>query len=301
MVTDSKIIEIFCLLDDFSKEYNTLIAENSLPDPNGKKRRNRKSKMSDGEVMTILVLFHLKSYRNLKHFYINHVCKFMCNEFPERVSYNRFVELQKKVVQPLGVFMKMHCLGDCTGISFIDSTTLKSCHYKREKQHKVFTGLARKSFGTLGWFYGFKLHLVCNDKGEIVEFMLTPGNVDDRKPLKNKSFNEKIFGKIYGDKGYLGKDLFDQLFVDGIHLITKVRKNMKKKAMDFFDRILLRKRAVIESVNDILKNVCYIEHTRHRSVDNFISNLVSGLIAYSFLPKKPSIKMSNMLPNVGIA
>ena len=301
MVTDSKIIEIFCLLDDFSKEYNTLIAENSLPEPNGKKRRNRKSKMSDGEVMTILVLFHLKSYRNLKHFYINHVCKFMCNEFPERVSYNRFVELQKKVVQPLGVFMKMHCLGDCTGISFIDSTTLKSCHYKREKQHKVFAGLARKSFGTLGWFYGFKLHLVCNDKGEIVEFMLTPGNVDDRKPLKNKSFNEKIFGKIYGDKGYLGKDLFDQLFVDGIHLITKVRKNMRKKAMDFFDRILLRKRAVIESVNDILKNVCYIEHTRHRSVDNFISNLVSGLIAYSFLPKKPSIKMSNMLPNVGVA
>ena len=301
MITDSKIIEIFCLLDDFSKEYNTLIAENSLPEPNGKKRRNRKSKMSDGEVMTILVLFHLKSYRNLKHFYINHVCKFMCNEFPERVSYNRFVELQKKVVQPLGVFMKMHCLGDCTGISFIDSTTLKSCHYKREKQHKVFAGLARKSFGTLGWFYGFKLHLVCNDKGEIVEFMLTPGNVDDRKPLKNKSFNEKIFGKIYGDKGYLGKDLFDQLFVDGIHLITKVRKNMKKKAMDFFDRVLLRKRAVIESVNDILKNVCYIEHTRHRSVDNFISNLVSGLIAYSFLPKKPSIKMSNMLPNVGVA
>lgn len=96
--------------------------------------------------------------------------------------------------------------------------------------------------------------------------MLTPGSVDDRKPLKNESFNNKIFGKIYGNKGYLGKDLFDQLFVDGIHLITKVRKKMKKKAMDFFDRILLRKRAVIESVNDILKNVCYIEHTRHRSV-----------------------------------
>ncbi len=127
--------------------------------------------------------------------------------------------------------------------------------------------------------------------------MLTPGNVDDRKPLKNKSFNDKI----YGDKGYLGKGLFDQLFVDGIHLITKVRKNMKKKAMDFMERVLLRKRAVIESVNDILKNVCYIEHTRHRSVDNFVSNLVSGLIAYSFLPKKPSIKMINMLPNISVA
>jgi hypothetical protein len=133
-------------------------------------------------------------------------------------------------------------------------------------------------------------YILCNDKGEIVEFKLTSGNVDDRKPLKNKSFNDKIFGKIYGDKGYLGKDLFDKLFVDGIHLITKVRKNMKKKAMDFMDRVYLRKRAIIESVNDVLKNVCYIEQTRHRSVDNFILNLISGLIAYSFLPKKPSFK-----------
>ena len=146
-----------------------------------------------------------------------------------------------------------------------------------------------------------KLHLVCNDKDEIVEFMLTSGNIDDRKPLKNKSFNDKILGKIYGDKGYLGKDLFDILFVDGIHLITKVRKNMKKKAIDFMDKVFLRKRAIIESVNDVLRNVCYIEHTRHRSVDNFISNLVSGLIVYSFLPKKSSIKTQNMIPNIGLS
>jgi hypothetical protein len=128
VITDSKIIEIFCLLDDFSKEYNNLVTKNSLLDPIKKKTRKRKRRMSDGEVMTILVIFHLKSYRNLKHFYINHVCKHMLDEFPDSVSYNRFVELQKKVVQPLGVFIKMHCLGDCTGISFIDSTTLKSCH-----------------------------------------------------------------------------------------------------------------------------------------------------------------------------
>lgn len=214
--------------------------------------------MSDGEVMTILITLHLKSYRNLKHFYINHVCKYMRHEFPDCISYNCFIELQKKVAQPHGVFMKKNCLGNCTGILFIDSTTLKYCHYKIEKQHKVFASLAQKSYGTLGWFYGFKLHLVCNDKGKIVEFMLTPGNVDDRKPLRNKSFNDKIFDKIYADKGYLGKDFFDKLFVD---------------------RVLLRKRAVIESVNDVLINVCYIEHTRHRSVDNFVANLVYGLIA----------------------
>ena len=153
----------------------------------------------------------------------------------------------------------------------------------------------------MGWFYGFKLHLVCNDRGEIIEFMLTPGNVDDRFPLKQQKFIDQLFGKIYGDKGYIGKDLFDKLFIDGIHLVTKVRKNMKKKAMDFIDRVILRKRAVIESVNDLLKNSCQIEHSRHRSFDNFIGNMVSALVAYSFLPKKPSINIDRFLPNNSIA
>lgn len=245
--------------------------------------------MSDSEVMTILVLFHLKSYRNLKHFYLDYVSNHMRDLFPQLVSYNRFVELQKKVSQPLAVYLKTRGLGECTGISFIDSTALKVCHYKREKQHKVFEGIAGKSFGTLGWFYGFKLHLVCSDTGEIIDFLITKANVDDRDPLKDRSFHNKIFGKIYGDKGYLGQDLFDMLFVDGIHLVTKVRKNMKKKAMEFMDKVYLRKRAVIESVNDILKNVCQIEHSRHRSFDNFIVNLIAGLTAYSFLDSKPSI------------
>ena len=248
MISDTKIIDFFCKLDDFSKEYNTVIRKNSISDGSTIKRRIRKFKMSDSEVMTILVIFHLKSYRNLKHFYINYVCKYMREMFPDCVSYNRFVELQKKVTQPLAVYMKMRCLGDCTGISFIDSTPLKVCHYKREKQHQVFKGIAKKSYGTMGWYYGFKLHLVCNDKGEIVDFMFTQANVDDRLPLKQKKFHDKIFG----DKGYIGKDLFDKLFIDGIHLITKVRKNMKKKALDFMDKVILRKRAIIETVNDVL-------------------------------------------------
>ena len=192
-------------------------------------------------------------------------------------------------------------LGKCSGISFIDSTALKVCHYKREKQNKVFQGIAEKSYGTLGWFYGFKLHLVSNDKGQIIDFLITKANVDDRYPLKNKNFHDKIFGKIYGDKGYLGKDLFDKLFVDGIHLVTKLRKNMKKKALDFMDKIYLRKRAIIESVNDVLKNTCQIEHSRHRSFDNFLGNLIAGLTAYSFLDKKPSIKIQRFLPNTRIS
>jgi len=301
MVSEDKIIEIFCKIDDFMKEYDKIIDKYSVAGSNKVKKRKRKSKMSDSEVMTILILFHLKSYRNLKHFYLTHICKYRQDLFPEVVSYNRFVELQSKVIQPLSIYLKMFGQGECTGISFIDSTTLKVCHYKREKQHKVFKGIAKKSSGTMGWFYGFKLHLVCNDKGEIIEFMLTPGNVDDRFPLKQQKFIDQIFGKIYGDKGYIGKDLFDKLFIDGIHLVTKVRKNMKKKAMDFIDRVILRKRAVIESVNDLLKNSCQIEHSRHRSFDNFIGNMVSALVAYSFLPKKPSINIDRFLPSNSIA
>ena len=144
---------------------------------------------------------------------------------------------------------------------------------------------------TIGWFFGFKLHIVINDKGEILDFVITQANIDDREPLKNKRFHKKVFGKIFADKGYISKDLFDNLFVDGIHLITKIKKNMKNSLMLMSDKIYLRKRAIIENVNDQLKNICQIEHTRHRSFENFIGNMVSGLIAYNFLPKKPSLNL----------
>ena len=121
--------------------------------------------------------------------------------------------------------------------------------------------------------------------------MLTQGNVDDREPLKSDNFHKKIMGKLYGDKGYIGKDLFEKLFVDGVHLVTKIRKNMKNNLMHTYDKVMLKKRAIIETVNDELKNMCQIEHTRHRSFDNFLSNLLSGLIAYSFFPKKPSLNL----------
>ena len=191
------------------------------------------------------------------------------------------------------VFLQTCCLGQCSGISFIDSTVIKACHHKREKQNKVFKGIAAKGRGTMGWFFGFKLHIIINERGEIIDFLITRGNVDDRKPLKDKSFHDKIFGKLFGDRGYLGKDLFEELFVNGIHLVTKIKKNMKNSLMNVYDKILLRKRAVVESVNDILKNQCQIEHTRHRSFDNFITNLISGLIAYSFYPSKPNINIDS--------
>jgi hypothetical protein len=294
MISKDKITEIFCFIDDFCKEINQIIDKSAVSDGSAIKRRNRKSKMSQSEVITIMLLFHLKGYRCLKHFYLNHVCQHMQDDFPETVSYTRFVELQQKAIMPMVMFLQMHCLGKCSGISFLDSTLIKVCHTKREKQNKVFKGIAEKGKGSMGWFFGFKLHIIINERGEIIDFLITKGNVDDRQPLKDKTFHNKVFGKIFADRGYIGKDLFEQLFVDGIHLVTKIKKNMKNTLMNIYDKLLLRKRAVIESVNDILKNQCQIEHTRHRSFANFITNMVSGLIAYSFYPTKPNINIDNL-------
>lgn len=294
MISNDKITEIFCTVDDFCKEIKQILDENSLESDSSVKKRKRKCKLSDSEVISIMVFFHLKGYRCLKHFYIHYVQKHMQSEFPETVSYNRFVELQSKSILPMVVFLQTCCLGKCSGISFLDSTVIKACHYKREKQNKVFKGIAAKGRGTMGWFFGFKLHIIINERGEIIDFLITQGNVDDRQPLKDKTFHDKVFGKIFADRGYIGKDLFEKLFVDGIHLVTKIKKNMKNALMHIYDKILLRKRAVVESVNDILKNQCQIEHTRHRSFDNFITNLISGLIAYAFYPTKPNINIDRL-------
>ena len=291
MLSSHKVTEIFFIIDEFDKNFEKIVSDHSLVQNTDLKQRNRKSTLSDSEVMTILILFHSGHYRDLKHYYINHVKKHMKSEFPQTVSYNRFVELQKKVVVKLAIFLKMFCLGKCIGISYIDSTPIRVCYIKREKQHKVFKGFAQKGQCSLGWFYGFKLHLIINDKGEILDFIITPGNIDDRKPLSDMNLHKRIFGKLFGDKGYISKDLFEQLFIDGVHLITKIKKNMKNSLMLLQDKIALRKRALTETVNDELKNICQVEHTRHRSFDNFVTNLLSELIAYSFFDKKPSINL----------
>ena len=172
----------------------------------------------------------------------------------------------------------------------MDSTTLDVCDSHRIQQHKVFEGIAQRDRNSRGWFYGFKLYLVINDRGEILSFCLTPGNVDDRNRKVMAHLTKSLFGKLFADKGYVSKRLFAELLEKGVELITKQKKNVKRPGMlRFTDRLLLRKRAVIESVNDFLKNTCQIEHSRHRSSCNFVVNLVAGFAAYSFLPKKPSI------------
>jgi hypothetical protein len=232
-----------------------------------------------------MLLFHQSHCRDLKYFYLNRIRNRKA-DFPQTVSYSRFVELQRKALLPMAVFLQVCCPGECTDILIIDSTPVRVCHIKRERSHKVFKGMAAKGKSTAGWFFGFKLHPVINDKGEIIEFLfITQAHVDGREPLKDRTFHRKLFGKLFGDKGYISKDLFEQLFINNIHLITGIRKNMKNALMHLQDKIILRKRAVIETINDQLKNICQIEHTRLRSFPDFISNMISGLIAYNFAPE----------------
>ena len=220
--------------------------------------------------------------------------------FPLVVSYNRFVELEKEVAVPLALFIKKVLLGKCTGISFVDSTPLRVCRNQRIHVHKVFKGIAQRGKCSMGWFFGFKLHLICNEKGELLNFMITPGDVDDRKPLEYKAFIDFIYGKLVADKdkidkGCISKNLFQRLFVNGIQLITKLKSNMKGALMSVSDRLLLRKRAIIETVNDELKNIAQVEHSRHRSFDNFIVNILGAIAAYCMFPQKTCINVQRTL------
>jgi len=282
---ENNLTVLYCLVDDFCKEFmpywKTTMMQSHM------KKRDRTGWLSTSEIMTIYIHFHQSNYRNFKNYYINYVSKYLTHLFPRLVCYNRFVALIKSVLVPLCFFLQ--CFhGEKTGIYFIDSTPIAVCHIKREKQHHVFKGLAQKARSTIGWFFGFKLHLVINDKGELMAFQITAANVDDRKPAEN--LVKTLIGKLIGDKGYISQKLFANLFKQGLTLITKIKKNMKNVFVPLVDRLLLRKRAIIECVNDQLKNISQIEHTRHRSIWNFMVNILAALIAYVLQPKKPSIR-----------
>jgi hypothetical protein len=240
------------------------------------------------EVMTIIVLFHSSGYRNFKTYYTQHVLKHMAGAFPRLVSYNRFVELMPSAIVPLCGYLQTRT-GECSGISFIDSTSLKVCHNRRIHSHKVFSGCARRGKTSVDWFFGFKLHLVVNDCGELLSLRLTPGNTDDRQPVPE--LVKGLFGKLFGDKGYVSQPLFETLFDEEVQLITKLKGKMKNRLTSIFDKLMLRKRAIIESVMDQLKNISQIEHSRHRSVANCFVNLLAGLIAYTYREKKPSLNI----------
>lgn len=286
------LTEIYCLMDDFCKEFEPWLNRHLLA--NGQCKRIRAAGLSMAELMTLVILFHQIRYRQFKAFYLYHVCMHLRREFPGLPSYNRCLELLPRCAAALAALFEV-LKGRCTGISIVDSTPLAVCDNLRIKRHRVFKGIAQRGKSSTGWFFGFKLHAVINHMGELLNIHITPGNVDDRAPVPNMV--ENFFGKLYGDKGYISKKLTERLQNIGVDLVTKVRRNMKPAQHTPFDAVLLRQRNLIETVFDELKNLSQIEHSRHRSVNNFIVNLLGGIIAYCLMPNKPTLPLQRAYPD----
>jgi hypothetical protein len=284
------LLELFCAVDDFWQMFEPIWQHKQLE--SGQRQRRRAGVLCESEMMTIAIHFHQARFRDFKTYYTQYVQGYLRAEFPYLISYERFIQRLPSILEPLCAFLQT-CLGTCTGIAFIDSTALAVCDNRRISSHKVFQGWAARGKTSMGWFFGFKLHFIVNDCGELLAVRVTAGNVDDRQPVP--ALVKRLFGKLFGDKGYLSKSLRHQLRERGVELITKLRSNMKNQLLLLGDKLLLRKRAIVETIIDQLKNISQIEHTRHRSPVSFMVHLVAGLIAYCFQPKKPSLGLDKAL------
>jgi hypothetical protein len=279
------LLELFCHVDTFCHAF--LPSWDQQLRTHGQRSRCRPSQLAMSEIMTILISFHQMRFRDFKTSSIGYVLGHLHREFPQAVSYQRFVELMPSAVGPLCAYLPT-VFGTCSGLSFVDSTALAVCHTRRIPRHRVFRDLAQRGKTSMGWFYGFKLHIVINHRGELLACQLTPGNVDDRRPVPKLA--QRLWGRLFGDKGSLSHPLTRQLFqTRRVRLVTHLRRNMANRFISLHDKVLLRRRALIETVFDQLKHLLQIEHTRHRSPTNFAVNLVAGLIAYCHQPNKPSI------------
>jgi hypothetical protein len=283
------ITALFCCLDDFCRLYRRAASQKLLPAPG---QRQREGKLCLSEMMFIMALFHVSEFKHFKAFYIYGVQQKHRDCFRELPSYPRFVELMPRMLLPFSLLI--HALrGEETGIYFADSSKLAVCHNRRISRHRVFRGLAERGKTTMGWFFGFKLHVIINDKAEIMAVKITPGNADDRKPVK--AMTKGLKGKLYADKGYISKSLFADLWREGLQLITGIRKNMRNYLMPVFDKFMLRARFILETVLDVLKQVQGLEHTRHRSPVNAFVHILSCIVAYGLKPRKPKIKRDTHL------
>src|ERR687892_1086766 len=280
----SQLIAMFCDIDDFCKWFEPLYMQRLLQD--GQRHRVRQGHLPLREIMPIIVYFHRSHYRDFKHYYTEYVAGHLRPYFPALVSYSRFVELMPRALVPLCGYLYTR-KGRCTGITFVDSTSLAVCHNRRIGRHKVFAGYATRGKSSMGWFFGCKLHLMINDEGELLAFRVTTGEVHDREPVE--AMARELWGHLYGDRGYISKVLHDALLAHGLKLITLIRRNMKPRLMRLWDRLMLRKRCLIETINDNLKNGSQIEPSRHRSLTGFMINVVGALIAYTYQPKRPSL------------
>jgi IS5 family transposase len=280
------ITALYCCLDDFCKVFGDWEAHQLIP---SQTTRQRAGKLSRSEMLFIMVLFHLSPFKHVKAFYHYGVGQQHRACFGDLPHYDRFVSLMPRLFAPLMVLL--HSLsGEQTGIYFAGSTKLAVCHTRRIHRHQVFNSLAARGKTSMGWFYGLKLHFVINHKGQVVALKITPGNTADTTVLDEMT--RHLTGKLYADKGYIGHMLFSKLWQRGLHLITSIRRTMKNHLMPLADKVMLRKRFLIETVLDTLKSDMGIEHSRHRSAVNAMVHILSCLVAYAFRPGKPSISLT---------
>jgi hypothetical protein len=281
---------IYCLVDDFIKDFkNNLLTINS-----SKSKPGISNYLSISEVLTIIIGYYDSCCDCFKHYYQQVIMRYHATDF-KLVSYEHFTKLIGRSLPYLTILLH-RLLKQCTGLSFVDSTSIAVCKNYRIYSHKVFKALAARSKTTKGWFFGFKLHLIIDPEGNLIKVSFSSGNKDDRKGLKDMIAG--IFGKLYGDRGYISQELFQHLYDKGIHLVTRVKKNMKNLLMPIADKVMLLKRALIETVIGKLKFLDKLEHSRHRSVLNAFSLMMSCLINYQLQDNKPSIK--NLLPIEGL-
>jgi Transposase DDE domain len=282
------LVALFCDLDDFYQAFAPTWQQHLLPAPG--RHRQRPCRLSASEVMTLVISFQDSDDRTFQHFYRKQVCRYGRAEFPHLISYQRLVESLPAVLVPLSAYLRTR-LGATRGIAFIDSLPLPVCHHRRIDSHQVFDGRAPRGKNSRGWFYGFKLHFVINDEGDLLALRFTPGHGDDRTPVPGLA--EGLWGKRFGDRGYISQELFERWQQTGVQLITKLKRNMRNKLMPLWDKLLLRKRALIESVGEQLKQVCPIGHTRHRSVHNAFVHAFAALVAYTWQERKPSLHLTS--------
>ena len=275
------IILLFCFVDDFCKECEKQM-RNYLIENNKKTRKpTRVSGLEMSEIITIILLFYRSNMLNFKVFY-KHLELHHKRDFTKMPTYERFCAIQQKAI-PMLMWLFKCILSQGQSEAYIDATALRVSHNKRMNSHKVFKGIAAVGKSTMGWFYGFKLHLVIDLQGNIINARLTKGNCDDRSPVED--LIQEFQGVIYGDKGYISQDLFSRLWKKGVKLVTGVKANMKNKFMILKEKILLRKRSLIESVFSVLKRNG-LEHSLHRSVHGFILHILGSLISYQLNRKK---------------
>ncbi|ABN63608.1 transposase IS982 family protein [Shewanella baltica OS117] len=280
-----KLVKVFCDIDDFLRCFHSRMGKNAVNRwyTQASTRWQYDDERSDAHI----ILFQMSHHRDFKNCYIGYLAHFYKSAFPNLLSYTRFLEVMPTALVPLCSYFA-NLKSDPTGIEFVDSTSIKVCHNLRINHHKT---LACRGKGTMGWFYSFKLHLIVNHQGGIVAAKVTPANIHDTKPVNEMVHSD--MNKLYADKGYISKALSSELLEKGVKLVTNVRKNMKKKVMSLWGRAMLSRRFIIETINDQLKHISQIEHSRHRSVHGFMLNMIAGLIAYQLKDNKPQLNLTN--------